>query len=491
MAKNSLKNSDASGLGGDRRKSASDSDLSIIAQPELPNECETAVFYPSARSFPVPAPRHSHLEVTSVSPTPDPMYKASRNDNSLIEDNCVGSPDSLNSSVAVSKPETCSEEVPEEVTDDLYLVKSSEELPNFVPAQGSDASVSDSIEEIGSLNLNTSPSKPVKKYPVGILKKSNRDSQFPHTNFHMRSKFNYPPLNFCGNRPDPSTSSKSQKKVRFSDEVEVSVKNSSPMVMNMSDSVQIELWKRVFPKEFSPNSAFTPKLRCSLSSKAPPFQGMHRGSRKPPNISVHVPAAAGYNFNTNHSGKPVELSDLLDDVEKGDSTVDQSSTDTDINTMWDQIRLCLQDGRKVSVPPRLFDFKPPVENSRQALTTFSRPVSFNAETSAGTSVLPSGTRTYDSATPGLRRNSVNHTTPKHLVYRQPNQGRLRSYSDNVHQGQYAAAAAEKEPVQFKNQMQDVVQSSRGPSHAIRNCDGELQDFSLCFLLHKFVGFHSL
>lgn len=513
---------DGDGFGRDKRKSASDSDPDVLgrtetlhcqADPQSSGECnavkshETAVFYPSVRTLPVPELRHSHLEVTSVSPTP--MCKISANDSSLVEDDLGNSPDSLTSSV----PEDAyCEEIPTPSSPhctEPYLARKSEELPSYASAHESDVSVTDSLEEISSINSPSKsrdvPSSAVNKHPVGILKNGSKGSNVPLMNFYARSKFHSLPRDFSSSRstPDPSqvssTSSKSQKRVRFSDQLEVSVKNSSPLVVNLSDPVQIELWKKVFPKEFSqsvlPNSAFTPKLRCSLSSKSPSFQGMYRAYKKPssnlvPGAHALEGTASPYSLNTDteipHDSNAVELRDLLDSVDRADSThehsvlqsLDKTPTDAEINTMWDQIRQCLQDGKKVSVPPRLFNFKPPTENGRQTHASFSRPVIFNTDTSSGTSKPPS--RTYSSAPPsGMRKNNMNYTTQKHLVYRQPNQGRFRSHSDSVqpHLGRVTtqyAAPMEKEPIQLKNRMQSAVQSSsREPSHTVRNCDGEL------------------
>ena len=479
------KSSDVSGFSEDNRKSCSDSDLNVIAQPKTlhsqpePQSSgegdsvksnETAMFYPSVRSSPVPVSKHSHLEVTSVSPTP--MWKI---DDDFVEDDFGSSLDSLNSSVP-AKP---NEAIPALLPNHEVLPRNSEELANYTAGQESDASVTDSLES-SSIHLNSSPSKSesldgeklncaASKHPVGILKKNNRGTRIPKTNLYTRSRFNRPPQDFTGstNLSQVSNgSSKSQKKVRFSDQVEVSVRNSSPLVMNISDPVQIELWKRVFPKDFShrstlPNSAFTPKLKCSLSCKA----GMCKTYKKP---LVHMPAAilesspSPYNL-SNSSG---ETLDYLDGFAKEDSTqeqavlkpFDKTPTDAEINTMWDKIRQCLQDGRKVSVPPRLFNFNPPQENalSRPVTNTFANST-INSKPLSSTNTLST---TAQSAT---HKKSADYRTQKHLVYRHANQGRKkRSCSDSIHFhfGHGNTQYTTPEPVQIKSRVQYAVQPTR-------------------------------
>lgn len=438
------------------------------------------------------------------------MFKDSANNNSPVQEEFCNSPsvpDSLNSSLAEPKSEF-KNPTKESATPCPHKEPSPErnceELPSYASAQEIDAlSITDSLEENSSVNLNVSPPKlhnregtnsAANKQPVvGILKKdNNRCSYTPLMNFYNRPKSNSLPLETTA---DPGVSSKSQKRVRFSDQVEVSVKNSSPMVTNITDPVQIELWKKVFPKEFSPqsvpNSAFTPKLRCSLSSKTA-FQGMYRTSKKPSsNLAMHKPSATPHPDSvSDFHDQALEIKDLLDGVDKeGDAhehavlkSLDKTPTDAEINTMWDQIRQCLQDGRKVSVPPRLFNFKPPMENGRRVLT---RPVSFSVESSASSSMnskLPFDSRTYGTApSSGTQKNNMNYTTQKHLVYRQPNQGRLRSNSDSIHShlGRVTTqhgVPVEKEPMQLRNRVQSpVLSSSREPSKSVKSHDGMLDE----------------
>lgn len=193
--------------------------------------------------------------------------------------------------------------------------------------------------------------------------------------------------------------SKSSKKVRFMDQI------ISP-VGTLKDGGQIDkarqaIWSKVLPNgiatNFPPNSAFTPKLRVTLSGNGvPKSHHHHHHHHTPPNgITVHVPRAvevspppspvllpvkqvASPSSNSAPSSgvhsesttqKEEEISRggevaVLDGVssEEPDGgglvvALDKTPTDDDINELWGQIRKCLNDDRKVSVPPRVFNFR--------------------------------------------------------------------------------------------------------------------------------------
>lgn len=191
-------------------------------------------------------------------------------------------------------------------------------------------------------------------------------------------------------------------------------------------------------------------------------------------MSVHMPAESSlspYNFSEvlhKSSGDTVKHLDGVkkEDINQEHVVLDKAPTDAEINTMWDKIRECLHDGRKVTVPPRLFNFNPPQGNGNQAL---SRPV--NTSTSPAIISKPlSGTKTCSStplSTP--RKKSMDYTTQKHLVYRR--QPRMRSYSDSVyshpgHENTQYPQYTSSEPVQIKKRVQYGVQPSE------ETCDGE-------------------
>ena len=302
------------------------------------------------------------------------------------------------------------------------------EQPVFCCGDGDTSSI-DSLEH---LNITSSEIQPPisnsSRLIVGILKKTNPSKQNNSTklNFvHRKISFD----NSC--QLGQKSSSKSQRRVHFSDQIETN-EQESQITDDITNSVQIELWKRVFPNEFSsqlvPNSAFTPKMRCSLSSNASTPQGNVRVIRKPlastTDVAVHIPAAAqedppfqDQNGETNSDNLSVENEDnSIDGINDQCRSLQKTPTDTEINDMWDQIRQCLQDSRKVSVAPRVFNFKPPTENGRRTLT-------YNyGSTNAGIEVPTYGNVRSNSSS--VQSNGLNHSPHKQLAYRQPNRSRL-------------------------------------------------------------------
>lgn len=331
-----------------------------------------------------------------------------------------------------------------------------EKHQDLQPVESSDTSTADSLEE---KNFNTSTksfdlrsrlqmpqnvSSDNTHRIVGILKKSNRSQSVPSA-FCTKSKLDAP---CSGNGAEQcqmsrGNSSRLLKRVRFSDQVETKSSTNS-VVTNITDSVQIELWKRVFPKEFSPesvkNSAFTPKMKCSLSSKTPSSQGVNRTSKRPLNgsISVHVPATAIEEYvspsatlqtlnsstiseSAHHTMEVKDLSDTdSDETEVGTiRSLEKTPTDAEINLMWDQIRHCLEDGRKMPVPPKVYNFKPPAESGK---TSSYRTINPNPDPFPVSSrLLSSGTSGHSS---NVHKSNMSYTTRKQLVYRQPNRAGL-------------------------------------------------------------------
>lgn len=338
--------------------------------------------------------------------------------------------------------------------------------PYYGCREDSDTSTTDSLEEANSyLQTLQDTSSDGKQKVVGILKKTNKPSFISHYN-RARLKSAPQAAALCSsNETLDQEDSKLPKRVRFSDQVGMCERSSSPKLTNITDSVQIELWKRVFPKELSQesvrNSAFTPRMKCSLSSKPAGFQPPLKALKRPSNgkVSVYVPNAAIEDYvapinnlrmpcstgpgNSSSVDQTMEVRDLSDSSDSSNEgtgselavlkSLDRTPTDTEINSMWDQIRQCLQDERKMPVPPRIFNFKPPIENGRQTLTNrtvirasdrplLSAPVNTKLLSKTSTTVQPSN----------ARKTNMNYTTRKQLVYRQPNQsgsGLMRSRND--------------------------------------------------------------
>lgn len=533
-----------------KRKSASDTNLNLVSQPETFDtgskvqssltdystkyeaasieDCETMIFHPAGKKS-VAMAAYSPVEKTPcpsrcMSPNPAVYSSTVEGDNLL--------PDSLNSSTTEPVPSTGE---PIHISDAFITLPSSRELknpisnafeaptvvhsthpaeicqekqPSYVCVEDSDTSTTDSLDE-GNLNAyplssrfqtgNTSHElfSNHKDKIVGILKKGNRSHSVPLA-YYSRSRAPYSGSTSSEtlNQGDNGNSSKLQKKVRFSDQIDTNEKNSNPVIMNITDSVQIELWKRVFPKEFSAqsvrNSAFTPKMKCSLSSKTASSQGVPRTFKRPLNgsISVHVPATAIEEYVSpttkarNSTDYPdesahhnMEVKDIADSEEAGIElaairSLEKTPTDAEINSMWDQIRHCLQDGRKMHVPPRVFNFRPPTENGRQTLTNSYRTVNPSA---AGPSLnAPMNTKLLSNGKTGtcvqssnVRRNNMSYTTRKQLVYRQPNHSGLIRLTDARSQPieattQYAVPVRQ-EPG-FKNRLLSNIQpSSKEPA----------------------------
>ena len=202
-----------------------------------------------------------------------------------------------------------------------------------------------------------------------------------------------------------SNSNKSlDKKVRFSDQIERRIiKNVHTNRGSLNadtegiDPVRLELWKRVLPNgvtnQYLPNSAFTPKMRVSLSSKT------SQSPSKPPmnGITVHIPKATNeaplttlppgpdstIKLQTQSHTTSVGIngvvpvpayvedapaireqeSPLMDTFKDNPPqtskqiSLEKTPTDDEINSLFDQIKNALEDNQKVFVPPQVFNFK--------------------------------------------------------------------------------------------------------------------------------------
>lgn len=212
-----------------------------------------------------------------------------------------------------------------------------------------------------------------------------------------------------------------KKKVRFIDQIELRIPNAKNSVRSENgfiDSARIELWKRVLPNGLSsnylPNSAFTPKMKVSLSSKPSESQAISGPPLKPPpnGITIHTPVNESSNQSTTCDHSPAEITTIPTSgtnpsvneksnstsntslqpekslpgsrissnrqfpvtthssgtngssklQESGQVALDKTPTDDDINNLWEQIRSNLQDNRKVSIPPQVFNFRVQPDN---------------------------------------------------------------------------------------------------------------------------------
>ena len=197
---------------------------------------------------------------------------------------------------------------------------------------------------------------------------------------------------------------RTNKRVRFLDQVDSPAGSVDSSVTSVLDpaSFQAQLWSKVlhngFPTGFPPNSAFTPKMRLSLSSKA--ALTPRRPLPSPPNgITVHMPRAepppegkssasevesspegrssqVGQASSTLQSAVPprdtsspshqsvhrVECPGLEHDqptaVPERGIPLDKTPTDDDINDLWTQIRAYFHGTEKISVPLHVFRFLP-------------------------------------------------------------------------------------------------------------------------------------
>lgn len=234
--------------------------------------------------------------------------------------------------------------------------------------------------------------------------------------YHQQSQFNQDAAKKIKEKPKVvgilksksllRTESSKPKKVWFSDQLETSYSNGTPRkgLPNADaghiDPAKLELWKRVIPNgvttQYLPNSAFTPKMKVSLSSKAsqspstpPPTNGLNihipvatteapvkpgspncgvpartQSPGEPPNqhhvsmasvgLNGVVPTSESYEDPLNISNQ--ELTPNTTPTQK-QILLENTPTDDEINKLWDQIRNALEDNQKVCVPPQVFNFR--------------------------------------------------------------------------------------------------------------------------------------
>ena len=427
--------------------------------------------------------------------SPDNCYNSHDDDISVI---CCSPtiPDSLNSSVTeinskLNNTPRAFEEKPTNSQSHSEKQGQSDskeytEQPHTYLEEDSDVSINDSIEDCYSSSSSypvvncrlqstvQSPDSDDKTVVVGILKKTT-GSESPLN----VSTMNYSRIiqeTSCSGDDSPSrrTSSKSQKRVHFCDEININ--GSKSLVTNITDPVQSELWKNVVPKEFPPqpirNSAFTPKMRCTLSPKSTSYQ-VNRIFKGSPfyERAVHIPIAFEEPFKpkeginseievekTNRSDSGTPVTDVSDLTER--SCV-KTPADSEAASMWSQIRQCLQDGRKLSVPPRMFNFRPTSTNGKHV--GYYRTVDTNVNSAMDVPKNNSRLLTKNgSNSTTTRKNGIVHTTQKHLVYRQPNpQSRLMRCHNELH----SQPPSVIQEVALKNQPYHTVQSSSSKAPA--------------------------
>lgn len=171
---------------------------------------------------------------------------------------------------------------------------------------------------------------------VGILKKtssSSIESSQSVSSTHMKRT----PSSKANSSSQISTisSAKSQKRVRFVDQVATNNRHKTMHALH-SDS----LWNHVLPNGFStqhlPNSAFTPRMRVLLSSKAPTIPPAVSGPPKRPTgpsnlngITVHVPFASVESPPSPNHPPPEQKKSHQDSDSSGeDTTTDRNDAKT-------------------------------------------------------------------------------------------------------------------------------------------------------------------
>lgn len=227
---------------------------------------------------------------------------------------------------------------------------------------------------------------------VGILKKPGSGSQSskppsgPSSACHSQAGSTLSSaMDQCSSHGGASEVGRMNKRVRFRDQVNCGESSVTPALD--PSSFQAQLWSRVFHNGFStrfpPNSAFTPKMRLSLSSKATITP--RKSPTTPPNgVTVHMPTTEGESSaraaearqagstaqraelhgDTSHSSMEEGPAGLEQELEQATVApgrgipLDKTPTDDDINDLWAQIRAYLQSKEKVSVLPQVFRFLP-------------------------------------------------------------------------------------------------------------------------------------
>ena len=294
-----------------------------------------------------------------------------------------------------------------------------------------------------------------------------------------------------------NASTKSLKRVRFKDQAESETGFKPTIHDDFIDSARIELWKRVLPNGFSthflPNSAFTPKMKVSLSPKQVVVpSGISGPPRKPNGITVHVPVVpvesspsppnmkhvnthseSGEEVDHRDETKSEELTGTLkeryerlhngdegqlkvsptnvesssnnsadDRIIKGQGdhvptsttrALDKTPTDDDINEMWDEIRNTLHENKKVSVSPQVFNFRVPVEDPPHQYIQYGNRGNMVGEPSSYT--MKDDPHTHVHVAPASRKHFYNgqmKQSTSNVVNAPQNQGSANSGRQLVH-----------------------------------------------------------
>ena len=373
----------------------------------------------------VPAVAHAPTPVTP--PTSQPIYVCQESESSSSDDDN----DSLNEGGSYScsrhaahrskKPvqQTVEKSVEPADTHSTHVNERKDEPKARTQGQSS--------SNVDTAEVPVTTSKPK---IVGILKKTSSSSIESNQSVSSAGTVHgdrTPSKINSGSQTSTVSATKFQKRVRFIDQVATNNRH----VRNAlhSDS----MWNNVLPNGFSthhlPNSAFTPRMRVLLSSKAttipPAVSGPPKRPTGPSNlngITVHVPVASvesppspshppskeqkssqdsdedttskehdqngapsknvvvnngsssGHSRNTTTSIED----NLTSQTSNGDDpscakspsvsgkSLDMTPTDNEINEMWEQIKTCLEENKQsTSVPVQVYPFQMPAVNGMQ------------------------------------------------------------------------------------------------------------------------------
>ena len=413
----------------------------------------------------------AHVHTTSPTPTPpptppppsQPIYVCQEN-SSLSDD--VGDSDSLNEEGSYSSHRR------------PPPYQSRKQFHRKVDTASHDTSRNDQgVESRAVADSDELAMKEIKPKIVGILKKTSTCSvELSQTGLSTGTLA----TDSGSLASSSSATNRTQKRVRFIDQVSSTSKHSHHAPN--SDNV----WNKVLPNSLNahhlPNSAFTPKMRLFLSSKAstiPPaaINGPPKRSTAPSTlngITVHVPGASMDNPSSpshrqlqhGNSGKEVTAKEVQsstkedndghehsrlfkigDDSSSNSSSsasgkksgdqlltskaLDKTPTDNEINEMWDQIRTCLdrEDGKQSTVPVQVYPFQAPPVNSVQYHTTSGVSSVYVREAETDTSAVSLQRDRNQSPAPPQYSNYHNHQHKTNdqsgirLVHRQSNRSR--------------------------------------------------------------------
>lgn len=446
-----------SSLSGLQSKSASDTNLSVLAWTKSVNEAQSSSDLKEENRNSVTVDCEDvifkHVEKTPMSVQEKTPVETLENsdDGSSSNENDLAIPDSLNSSCTESiSPMKHDEDSTGKTKESSETLSYTTNTEVFEPLRGSQTICSTSASSKHIPQSATPSPGPSKTKLVSILKKNSASFSENHRNRSVYRKSND---SASLSSMESSNSSKIQKRVRFDDQVDTTKKN-NPAI---ADPVQIELWKRIFPNSPSiPNSAFTPKMKCSLASKAAPSQGVSQVSKRfvPPEYALPSRPTLDDSGIDNSEDDSNKIDSNARKTEL-DQTLDKTPTDSDIDNMWEQIRLCFKD-KKVSLPPRVFNFKPASEDVGDTYKINRGNAGDTHKANRGIS-----DSSKDLTNTGSKRINSYHATPRQLVYRQNRPPRYHSDLPS-----YSATATPTRQEQlisdhFQPQMQSAAKSSSG------------------------------